>query len=204
VFNSDLLTPVAIVTKNTLLAGATSSFGAGLTRNSSVIDLMLPTPLTQIGIDFTIPLFIVRMRVTLTRASSTDIVLSNFVVNNVAPVVPCSTPSLHFQPILQCGDSTIETKMAGGDIAKLLRIQPNPMQHSFEDVWYYLPADATINLDLIDERGIHANSILSSLSQMAGTYHIQFNSAGVPSGMYFMQLSVGGVPVSVLKILGKQ
>ncbi len=200
-FDGDILTPVAIETRNTLMAGATNYFATGSTLKSSIIHLDLPSALSSSGINFATPFFIVRMRVTLSKSTATEIVLSTLAINNVAPAALCAITSVPFQAILRCGDSTIKTKLTGGDVAKLLRAQPNPMSRTYEDVWYELPNGGVVDLDLIDEQGNRAKAIVSGLRQTAGSYHFQFNSSLIAGGTYFLRLSVGGAVASTYKLL---
>jgi len=52
--------------------------------------------------------------------------------------------------------------------------------------------DEPVEIDLLDISGKHIRSILSE-NQTPGEYKIDFNAAGCPAGIYFLEVSCGSL-----------
>lgn len=87
------------------------------------------------------------------------------------------------------GLSNLFTKSTGKRLlnVKLNQNYPNPFNPSTL-ISYELPADANVNVKVFDMLGREVASLVSSY-QKAGIYTVNFNAAGLSSGVYFYKLS---------------
>jgi photosystem II stability/assembly factor-like uncharacterized protein len=199
--DGDILTPVGFTTSGTLSMGAKIAFDKTTTLNSVVIDDTLKNTLTQPTTDFTMPLIIVRFFVTLTRSTNTTISMTNISVNGSAPLALCITPTEDFTAELRCGDSTIKAYMLGKNLLPLLSTAPNPNAGSRVDVWYELPADGIVTIDLVDSKGNSVTTLLDRSFERSGKYQTGFNASILSTGSYILRLQVDGAVLSTTKLI---
>ena len=199
--NGDILTPVGFVTTGTLSWGAKIAFDKTTTLNSVVIDDTLKTILTQPTTDFTKPLIIVRFFVTLSRSTNMRISMTNFSVNTSAPLSLCTIPTEDFTAELRCGDSTIKAYMLGKNLLPLLSTAPNPVAGSRVDVWYEIPTNGNVTLDVIDSKGDRVATLIDQDFERSGKYQTGFNASILSTGSYILRLQVDGAILSTAKLI---
>jgi hypothetical protein len=86
----------------------------------------------------------------------------------------------------------VETVHSGGDLPRssiLVQNYPNPFNASTE-VRYRLPADGRVRLDVFNVTGQRVEQLLDA-HQAAGEHLLNWNPAGLPSGIYFLRLQAG-------------
>jgi hypothetical protein len=78
---------------------------------------------------------------------------------------------------------------------------PNPFNPS-TTMTFAVPAEGHVNLDVYDLLGRHVERLVGG-AMMPGVYSVTWNADGVPSGVYVVRLSAGGVGLTQKVILAK-
>lgn len=85
------------------------------------------------------------------------------------------------------GDTTSVAEQQGNSGTVLMPVAPNPIQSS-ANIRYSLQSTQQVRIDVFDGIGFHVQTLADDV-QPPGSYHIQFASAGLPSGAYVIQLT---------------
>jgi photosystem II stability/assembly factor-like uncharacterized protein len=199
-FNGDVLTPESVVTKGTLTEGATTASYGVSERQGATVTITMPKPITN-TVDFTKPLVLLRMRVTLSDSTSTGLTLDNLLVNPNIPLNLCSLPSANFTAILACGDSTISGVMRKQPLAQILSVYPNPSHAQSVSVQYQLPSATETSVFVISESGEQVASPVLNRSELAGMHSLQLDTRGWAPGAYIVELRTTTAGVSRQKLI---
>jgi photosystem II stability/assembly factor-like uncharacterized protein len=199
--NEDVLTPLSIVTKNTLSQNATTVMldtTGGLGATCSVV---VPMPITQ-NSNLTTPLMYVKTFVTLSDSLETSLVVDDFSLNNSATASICTTNLPVFQIQRECGDSLISVALQGDSLLSLLSIVPNPSNGDRIHVKYELSSATSYEMSVVNSSGLIVSTPLAESSGTSGVHEVDISTSGFPSGTYFLVLrSPGGsVTMKMLKV----
>ena len=77
---------------------------------------------------------------------------------------------------------------------------PNPFNPS-TSIQFSLPASETVTLRVFDAMGRTVATLLDRKPHMAGKYTVQFNGAGLASGVYFYRLETGSSVLMTRRML---
>jgi hypothetical protein len=88
-----------------------------------------------------------------------------------------------------CAVTSTEDQVVSPTGFALLGNYPNPFNPS-TTISYVLPEQAAVSLRVFDANGREVRELIHS-DQPAGSYRVNFNGAGLPSGTYFYRLAAG-------------
>ncbi|MDP4220911.1 MAG: choice-of-anchor D domain-containing protein, partial [Bacteroidota bacterium] len=187
--NTDILTPIAIETDGTLLAGA--SAGTILIRgNRGVTCSLQPIQGLAAPLDLTVPLFKLRTQVYLSNTLVTPIIIDSFrYASKENKLAICTLPDTVFSVRTQCGDQAIST-FIGSDKLPDMTVIPNPLSgRTTIPIRYELPVASGVHIDLVSETGLILKTLHHSTAEKAGSHEIMGDLDGISSGRYFLVFS---------------
>lgn len=184
-YNGDLLTPIK------------ASYQSFLTLSQDFKTISI-TPTSEDGLncaidlndsitnksDFTKPVIYLRFLVTLTKTLSCPVLLDSFAIIGNTPLSLCSIPSVTFQVLPQCADSTITAFMLTGKIPKFNSIRPNPANNLIT-IDYDLAGRSSASLEIINVMGVTIREISVDDKSMPS---ITIPTASLPSGIYYLRM----------------
>ncbi|MGB4852744.1 MAG: T9SS type A sorting domain-containing protein, partial [Ignavibacteria bacterium] len=92
-----------------------------------------------------------------------------------------------------------EVNVGAPDNFSLRQNYPNPFNPSTK-IEFALPKDGNVSLSVYDNSGKEVASLINE-TRAAGYYTVDFNAAGLASGVYFYKLDVRSGDQSFVKVL---